>query len=164
MRAGVTTGALSDARSKLGFPVFSVVQTTPGAKNTRVRVRLGMDYRGLGNDYLSPIPFPPGTYVRPPFQDASLQVPGSKSLLANYWPSPSQIAAVNAGCAAGASVFGFKCKTWADEMARFVEARRASGWCMQTMSAPSGVGAGTVQSVRVPVAGQSLTYGVRTVR
>jgi RHS repeat-associated protein len=168
LRAGITSSTQAESRSILGFPVFSAVQlaVVPGQNtlNPRVRVRIGLDYRGRGNDYFTPNPAPPGTFLRPPFQ-ASVNDLGTQALRLNFWPSSTQIAAVNAGCAAGASVFGFKCKSWVDEMARFVEARRSSGWCVQTMMPPSGAGATSVRSVRVPVAGmpgQTAAYGLRT--
>jgi RHS repeat-associated protein len=164
LRAGIIDSEPAATRTILGFPVFSTVETTPGVVNGRVRMRIGLDYRGRTTDYFSP-PAGSGTYVRPPFQGPAPEDLGSKALKLNYWPSPTEIAAVNAGCAAGASVFGFKCKSWGDEMARFVEARRSSGWCLQTMTPPTGVGATSVRSVRVPLAGmpgQTAVHGLRT--
>ena len=163
LRAGSTSSSVRDARSILGFPLFSVLQPGPAGPNARAIVRIGVDYRGRVSDYMTPVPAPFGTFIRPALQGPLPDDVSSTSLRANFWPSSSQIAALNAGCAAGGSVFGFRCKTWADEMARFVEARRTSGWCVQTMTPPSGVGATTVRSVRVPMAGmpgQTVAYGV----
>ena len=65
MRAGVTTSIPKDGRAILGFPLFSVLQAPNAGLNARAQVRIGLDYRGRVTDYMTPVPAPAGTFVRP---------------------------------------------------------------------------------------------------
>jgi YD repeat-containing protein len=140
----------------LAFP--AIVPTMQ--PNGRIKVSLGGDYRGSGN-YLGDISnLPNGTLVRSP---ATPVTAARRRLLLNNWPSASLISTTNAGCAGGASNFGFGCKSWTDETARFESARQNSGWCVQTKSLPSVIGTGTVRTVRAPslsTPNQSVLLGI----